>query len=126
MTRVLTGRIVLESLRIGTPLTVPDLTVTQIGRQDVSSSAAPTQPAVWSYLDFEAPDDRAAELAEALAAGLLPDGGWYASFEVANELVVIFAKRVFRYVRGDRDAHGKAVAHALAVGVPRHQIDWGE
>ena len=126
MAGVLTGRILLESLRVGTRLTVPDLSVTQFGREDVSSSAADTQPGVWSYLDFEAPDDRAAELADALAEALLPDGGWYANFEVGNELVVIFAHKVFRYAKGDQDVHGQAVAHALSVGVPRHQIDWGE
>ena len=84
MAPLLTGRILLESLRVGAALAVPDLTVTQFGREDVSSSAADTQPAVWSYLDFEAPDDHAAQLADALAEAILPNGGWYANFTVGN------------------------------------------
>jgi hypothetical protein len=36
-----------------------------------------------------------AALAVALAAALLPDDGWYANFEVANEDVAVFANRVF-------------------------------
>lgn len=45
-------------------------------------------------------------------AALLPDDGWYANFEVGEEHVVDFADRVFRYVKGDRDAHREAVTYA--------------
>lgn len=120
------GRLLIESLRVGAELSVPELTVRRLGREDVSSSAASSQPDVWGYVDFEAPDDRSSELAEALGNVLLPDGGWYASFSVGEELVVVFAGRVFRYLRGDRDAHRGAVQYARDVGVPEHQIDWGE
>ena len=74
----------------------------------------------------EAPDDRAAELADVLAHALLADGGWYASFAVGNELVVVFAGKVFRYARGDRVTHRQAIQYARDVGFPEHQIDWGE
>ena len=116
----------MESLRVGAELSLPGLTVLRLGREDVSSSAAPGQPAVWGYLDFEAPDDRASELADALAGVLLREGGWYASFDVGSDLVVVFADRVFRYARGDRVAHHEAVRYSRQVGVPDHQIDWGE
>ena len=119
------GRLLLESLRVGAELSVPELTVRRLGREDVSSATA-SQPSVWGYLDFEAPDHRASELAEGLAAVLLPEGGWYASFALGEELVVVFADRVFRYRRGDREAHREAARYARDVGVPEHQIDWGE
>lgn len=121
---MLRGRVL--SLRVGTDLAVHDLRVRRLGREDVSASASATQPKVWAFLDFEAPDDRADELAAALAAALLPDDGWYANFEVGDEHVVVFADKVFRYVKGDRAAHREAVAYGLAAGTPKHQIDWGE
>lgn len=123
---MLRGRVLMDSLRVGAELAVHDLTVGRLGREDVSASASGTQPKIWGFLDFEAPDERAGELAAALAAALLSDDGWYASFEVGGEHVVIFAGRVFRYVKGDREAHREAVAYALAAGTPKHQIDWGD
>lgn len=116
----------MESLRVGAELIADDLTVRRLGREDVSASASGTQPKVWAFLDFEAPDERAEELAATLAAALLADDGWYANFEVGDEHVVVFADKVFRYVKGDRAAHREAVAYALAAGTPEHQIDWGE
>lgn len=123
---MISGRLLVESLRVGAELSVPELTVRRVGREDVSSSATASQPDVWRYLDFEAPDRRASDLADALAGALLREGGWYASFEVGDELVVVFACKVFRYARGDRVAHREAVQYAHDVGVPDHQIDWGE
>jgi hypothetical protein len=123
---MLRGRVLMDSLRVGAELAVPDLRARRLGREDVSASASATQPKIWAFLDFEAPDERAEELAAALAAALLPDDGWYANFEVGEEHVVVFADRVFRYVKGDRDAHREAVAYALTAGTPKHQIDWGE
>ena len=123
---MLRGRLLMESLRVGAELAVPGLLVRRLGREDVSTSAVATQPKVWAFVDFEAPSDRAHELAPALAAALSPDDGWYANFEVGNELVVVFAGKMFRYAKGDRVAHGEAVAYALSAGTPKQQIDWGE
>ena len=54
-----------------------------------------------TFLDFEADDDRADELAHALAAALLPDDGWYADFQSDAEHFVAFSGAVFRYRKGD-------------------------
>src|SRR5215207_4330138 len=78
MTFMLTGRLLAESLRVGADLEVADLRVVRIGRHDVSNSTAPSegsdapgdsaggavagQPRIWTFVDFEAPDDRADEL----------------------------------------------------------------
>lgn len=121
---MLRGRLLSESLRVGTELAVPDLAVQRLGREDVSSSASPTQPTVWTFIDFEAPDDRADELADALASVLLADGGWYANFEVGDEDVVVFAGKVFRYTKGDHAARQAALAYGRALGIPEHQLDW--
>jgi hypothetical protein len=113
-----------ESLRPGAVLEVPELRVVQVWREDVSASAAPSQPPVWTLLDVEAPDERAGELADALAAALLAEGGWYADFRVGADHVVVFAGRAFRYPRGDETAKAHVVAYGRSVGVPEHQLDW--
>ncbi len=123
---MLTGRVLAESLRIGVDLAVPGLRVTRLGRHDVSGSTVASQPGVWTFLDVEAPDERADELASALAAALRSDDGWYADFSVGDEHVVVFADHVFRYRRGDAAARAQAVAYGLTAGTPRHQLDWAE
>jgi hypothetical protein len=123
---MLQGRLLTESLRIGAAITVPDLRVTRLGRQDVTDSTSPSQPNVWTFLDFEAPEDCAEELAAALAVALLTDDGWYADFSVGNDHVVVFADRVFRYWKGERQARAEAVSYGRAAGTPEHQLDWGE
>jgi hypothetical protein len=141
MTFMLTGRLLAESLRVGADLEVADLRVVRIGRHDVSKSTAPSegsdaagdgaggavagQPRIWTFLDFEAPDDRADELAEALAAALEAESGWWADFVVRGDHVVVFAGRVFRYRIGDTRGRAEAVAWGRASGTPEHQLDWG-
>jgi hypothetical protein len=49
-----------------------------VRRRDASSSAVGDQPPVWTFLEMQAPDDRADELARALATAILAEG-WYAS-----------------------------------------------
>jgi hypothetical protein len=123
---MLRARILAESLRVGTDLVVPGLRITRFGRHDVADSTVPTQPDVWTFLDLEAPDELADELAEVLSATLLPDDGWYADFDTGDEHVVVFAGRVFRYRKGDAAARAEVVAYGKAAGTPEHQLDWAE
>jgi hypothetical protein len=123
---VLKGALLAEGLRVGASLEVPGLTVTKVARYDVSESATPAQPSVWTMLEFEAKDEVADQLADALAGSLLAEGGWYANFTVGDEHVVVFADRVFRYMRGDQSRRAEAEAYARQVGVPKHQMDWGD
>jgi hypothetical protein len=123
---MLTGRVQAESLRIGVEVAVPGLRVTRLGRYDVSGSTVASQPGVWTFLDVEAPDERADELASALAAALRPDDGWYADFSVGDEHVVVFAGHVIRYRKGDATARAQVVAYGLSAGTPRHQLDWAD
>lgn len=122
---MLRGRLLTESLRVGADLSVPSLRVTRLGRHDVSDSTSAGQPDVWTFLDFEAPDDVADDLAQALAEALISDGGWYADFSTGDDHVVVFAGRVFRYEKHDRAGRDAAVAYGRAAGVPEHQLDWG-
>ena len=142
MAVMLTGRLLAESLRVGAELEVADLRVVRIGRHDVSKSATPSdgsdpagdsaqgavagQPPIWTFLDFEAADDRADDLAHALAAALETESGWWADFVVGGDHVVVFAGRVFRYRIGDLRARAEAVAWGRASGTPEHQLDWGD
>jgi hypothetical protein len=123
---LLRGRMLTESLRAGAVVEVADLRVVRLWREDVSASTSPGQPSVWTFVDFEAPAERADALAEALAAALLPDDGWYADFEVGVDRVVVFAGRAFRYRKGDAVARSAVVAHGRAAGAPEHQLDRGD
>jgi len=123
---MLKGILLAESLRIGTSIEVPGLRTTRIARRDVTGSATPTQPPVWTFIEFEAEDDLAEDLADRLAGALLTEDGWYADFTVGADHVIVFANRIFRYRRGDRDARREAEAYGRSVGVPDHQLDWND
>ena len=123
---MLRGRLLTESLRIGADLCVPSLRVVRVGRHDVSDSISTGQPEIWTFLDFEAPDEVADELGEALAESLAEDSGWYADFEIAQDHVIVFPGRVFRYTKGDHAGRAAAVEYGKTGGVPEHQLDWGE
>ena len=123
---VLKGALVAESMRIGAVFEVPDLTLTRVVRRDASGSATSSQPSVWTFLEFEAEDEVHIQLADALSAALAAEGGWYANFSVSDEHVVVFAGRVFRHRSGDRSGRAEAEAYARQVGVPTHQLDWGD
>ena len=70
---MLRGLLLTESLRVGAELVVDDLRVTRLVRRDVSDSVVESQPDMWTFLEYEAPDDRADELAQALSRVLSPD-----------------------------------------------------
>ena len=110
--------------------------LTSVSRHDVSAGTRPDgalraedgdvagQPPVWTFVDFAGSDDVAEDAAEALAAALLGDGGWYADIDVGDDKIVVFADRVFRYRRGDSVGRDEAVTYGRRVGVPEHQLDW--
>ncbi|MFE0452939.1 hypothetical protein ACFW2D_16985 [Streptomyces sp. NPDC058914] len=74
-------------------------------------------------------------IADALAAALRPELGWYADFAVGDERIVVFAGRVFRIGRGEGAGLGRprragprraeALAYGRSVGTPEHQLDRG-
>ena len=123
---MLKGLLLAESLRIGAELRLPGLRLVGVVRRDVSASVSATQPPIWTFVEFEAPDDAAQELAAALARSLLAEGGWYADFAVCDDHVVVFADRIFRYRRGDQAARAEAVEYGKLMGVPEPQLDWGD
>ena len=121
----LVGTLIAESLRPGAVLDDLDLIVRKISRGDVGDVSA-GQPLTWTFLEFEAREEDAPRLAEALSDALDPIGGWYCDFRTADETFVAFGGRVFRYSRGDRAARSEAESYARSVGVPEAQIDWPE
>ena len=123
---MLKGALLAESLRVGAVFEVPGLVLTRVVRRDVSGSATIAQPSVWTFLEFEAPDEVADQLGDALAESLVAEGGWYANFTVGDEHVVVFAGRVFRQKSGDRSRRAEVEAYARQLGVPAHQMDWGD
>lgn len=126
MDGMLHGRIIAESLRPGSELAVPGLSLTKVTRVDVSASAGPGQPPVWTLLDVAAPDAAAGALGAALSAALTAEGGWYADFRDGRDHVVVFADQVFRYAVGDPAGRAQAVEYGRSVGVPESQLDWDD
>jgi hypothetical protein len=119
------GYLLAESMRPGSSLEGLELKLTRVERYPVASATA-AQPSVWTAIEFEFEEQSAASVADALARVLDEEGGWYTNFSVGKETFVIFANRVFRYTRGDRDARAEAAEHARALGVPEAQLDWSE
>lgn len=120
----LEGSLIGDSLRTDAELRPDGWRITRIWRIDQSDSAGPGQPTEWTVIDFEADDDQADDLAEALSSNLKREGGWYADFRVGDDHVVVFAGKVFRYGRGDAAGREEAMRYGESVGVPRHQLDW--
>ncbi len=122
---MITGCVIGESLRSGAVLELTGLRVCRVTRMDLTDSARGSQPPVWTVLEFESDAEDDAPLAQALADGLSPDGGWYADYRVGDkERVVVFAGRVFRYTGANDPRRTEAIAYGASVGVPEHQLDW--
>jgi hypothetical protein len=123
---VASGTLIAESLRVGAVLDGPPLTVGEIRRIDAELSADQRTAGLaerWTLIAFEVADDRAAELAAALAE-VLDEPGWYADLHTDARSFVVFAGRVFAYDRGDAAGRAAAEAHGRARGVPDAQLDW--
>jgi hypothetical protein len=136
---MLQGRLIAESCKPGADIRVPDLRIVRLGRHDVSATTMPAderdesqtpgvvegQPTIWTFLDFEGPNEIADELAKSLADALEAELGWWADFRIDDsEHVVVFAGRVFRYDVGDEAARAEAVAWGRSHGTPDSQLDW--
>lgn len=120
------GTLIAESLRVGTELAGPRISVRRIHRE--TAELSPEQSAhglapVWTLIDFDVGDDEAAQFSEAVSRAIEPFG-WYANLQSARESFVIFTGRVFRYARGDRGGRAAAQGYARAHGTPDSQLDW--
>ncbi len=83
----------------------------------------PEQAATWTLLTFTVDDTAVAALARKLAAAL-DVRGWYVDVQTANETIVVFPGRVFRYPRGDPEGRREAESYARGLGIPDAQLDW--
>jgi hypothetical protein len=119
----LAGTLIAESLRVRSVLEDIPLTVAKISRSDLGDVAA-GQPRTWTFIEFEAADQDAERLANALEGVLEHACGWYCDFHNDQETFVVFAGRTFRYPRGDESGRGEAAEYARSVGVPEAQLDW--
>lgn len=134
------GRLIAESCKPGVDIEVPGLRLVRFGRHDVTGSTTPPderdasvtpgavaeQPAIWTFIDFEGPNELADDLAHAFAQALEPQLGWWADFTVDDaEKVVVFADKVFRFRIDDENASRTAKAWGRAQGTPESQLDWG-
>ncbi|MFL7793603.1 MAG: hypothetical protein AB8I69_15785 [Anaerolineae bacterium] len=115
------GLLLLESLRDEGVLDL--VKVTKIEVWDVEN-AVDWQPKRWTAISLEGESERADEVAEAMGQAIKP--AWYANFSTETHVYVVFEGRVFKYVKGDAKARAEAQSHAITVGVPGDQVDWGE
>ncbi len=119
------GILIAESLSTGSPLVGVTLQVHKVSRGDAGDVSA-RQPLTWTFIEFTVEDQVVADLVEALSRSLKPDGGWYCDFRTTEETFVVFARKIFRYARGDAAAREEAKAYGRSLGVPEGQLDWTE
>ncbi len=122
------GTLILESLREDATLSGFRMMVHEVGRGRPKLSpqqVAAGIPKVWSTIEFELEDARAAELADALSK-LLGPIGWYVNFSSQAETYIIYPGRVFRYPRREPRGRAEAQAYGRKLGIPDHQLDWSE
>ena len=117
------GTLIAESLQVGLRLTGVPLFLVSIDRSEAGDTSL-GQPLVWTLIEFEFDDAIAPDLAQALSEVLDEQLGWYCDFRTDSETFVVFARRVFRYHRGDIDGRADAAAYARSRGVPDSQLDW--
>ena len=120
------GTLITESLRVSATLEGFHMTVRRIHREEADLS--PEQVAhglsrIWTLIDISLSDDEAGPFADALSQALDPFG-WYANLQSDTESLVVFARRVFRYPRGDPAGRLAAQSYAREQGVPESQLDW--
>lgn len=120
---MITGVLIMESLRQGCMFDASGLTFTGIARHDIPD-ATPDQPSRWTVASFSGDVTDPQELADRFAA-VLDSPGWYVDFRSDQTVWVVFPGRVFSYATDDADGRQLAVDYALSVGVPRTQTDWG-
>jgi hypothetical protein len=118
------GVLLAESLRTGAVIEGVPFLVRRVRRFEAGDPAA-GQPRTWTFIEFVVADASAGLFADRAAAALAP-GPWYCDLHSDDEVVVVFADRVFRYARGDSRARRDVEAHARSVGVPEAQVDWSE
>lgn len=121
---MITGYVIAESLCPGAEFALPGLRLRKIVRTETADSATGAQSFAWTFIEYEYEYDDPVILADALAAALSPDGGWYTDFTVGDERVVVYADKVFRYRRDDAAGRAEAIEYGRTVGVPEHQLDW--
>ena len=119
---VIRGGFLAESLQPGTGFDGDGMRITRCSRFEVGD-AADYQPTVWTLVEFEAPAENAAALADEFAGRLLSPR-WYVNWNSDTEATVVFPGQVFRYQHGDAGGRQEAAEHGRRCGVPESQLDW--
>jgi hypothetical protein len=116
------GLLLKESLRDEGVLDI--VRVTDAAVWDVAGRVEEWQPGQWTAVSFEGDGAQADKVAERISQAIKPK--WYANLSTKTHAYVVFADRVFKYVKGDSEARTRAQEYAISVGIPQSQVDWGE
>lgn len=130
------GRLIAESCKPEIDIQVSNLRLVRIGRHDVTQSKTPAderdqsptpaatgQPAIWTFVDFEGPNEIADDLARAFVNALQPELGWWADFTIDDtERVIVSAGKVFGYRMGDQAASAEAKAWGRWSGCGEYRV----
>ena len=118
---MLKGALIIESLSTGVGFDDSQLMLRRLARFETTDTT-PTQPAIWTILEFSSQMNPDA-LAE-LLSGALTSPSWYANFDTEEQAFVVFPGKVFQYPHGDQRRRDEVAAYARSVGVPDSQLDW--
>lgn len=119
---MLVGTLVAESLRPETALDARSMGLRAVKRY-APDLTANYQPNTWTSLEFEVDEVDAVALADRLAE-VLDRPGWYVYIGSAEQAIVVYPGRVFRFQRDDAEARAQAQDYGRRLGVPGYQLDW--
>lgn len=118
-----TGLLLKESLKDLSVLKLVTITKKEVWNAE---NATDNQPKVWHALWYEAPNDFANQIAQALAQNLKPHQAWYTNFTAAQIVYVIFPGKVIIYSKGDQTSRMEVETYAKSIKIPASQLDWSE
>lgn len=119
---MLTGALIVESLRVDAVLDSPDLILRKLTRA-APAHVTSHQPTVWTLMEFTSDSADPGLLAEKLSH-ILDSSGWYANSDSDGQPYVVFPGRIFNYARDDDSQHEQALIYARSAGIPDEQCDW--
>ncbi len=78
----------------------------------------------WTLHTVEIPEDKVADIAEAISRVLDSKHGWYADFKSEDIHFVIFRNKVFKVDRTKKEQYNEVTKYGVSIGIPDYQLDF--